>query len=321
MGRGRTTSENWVLPTTQQISQSASQSVGQSVCQVSTYLLMPVGALRLAFRVCTPARLLRRGGARARRPQPTAGRRRVAMLRKVQTKTSASLLYSNLSCNGKCMAYVHNVEVIIAPDNSVFSGNPTPAVVRLPVKDEAVVKQARFIEMGGTDYLVVAGQRALQIYTGDGKKCIHVQPVLDPGTAEAPRSARRPSPPLARCLHAHVFCVRRPVPCDTPVPCATPHLATPQLLPRPRGSHRGRWRLRVRGHLVGRDRVARVHRRQLWPPRHPQGAGHSHLRPRRGALPREPRRVPAGERSPLDQLLIVVLTYLYTTSVHYLLPD
>ena len=131
-----------------------------------------------------------------------AKRRRVAMLRKVQTKTSASLLYSNLSCNGKSMAYVHNVEVIIAPDSSVLTGNATPPVVRLPVKDEAVVKQARFIEMGGTDYLVVAGQRALQIYTGDGKKCIHVQPVLDPGTAEAPRSARAGIPhPFPRRRH------------------------------------------------------------------------------------------------------------------------
>ena len=57
------------------------------------------------------------------------------MLRKVQTKTSASLLYSNLSCNGKSMAYVHNVEVIIAPDSSVLTGNATPPVVRVPVKD------------------------------------------------------------------------------------------------------------------------------------------------------------------------------------------
>ena len=259
---------------------------------MSSYLLP------IAFRVLHPAAVESLRGAAPRDAWQERADEGVAMLRKVQTKTSASLLYSNLSCNGKSMAYVHNVEVIIAPDSSVLTGNATPPVVRLPVKDEAVVKQARFIEMGGVDYLVVAGQRALQIYTGDGKKCIHVQPVLDPGTAEAPRSARRQPPPLARCLHAHVLCVRRPVPCDTPVPCATPHLATPQLLPRPRGSHRGRWRLRVRRHLVGRDRDARVHRRQLWPPRPPQGAGHSHLRPRRGALPREPRRVPAGERSP-----------------------
>jgi hypothetical protein len=126
-------------------------------------------------------------------------------LRRAQTKASASLLYGNLSCNGKCAAYVHHAEVIVVPDSSVLSGNPTPVVVRLPIKDETVVKQARFIELGGTDYLVVAGQRALQIYTGDGKKCIHLQPVLSPGTAEAPRSARRH--PLALphvCMHMHM---------------------------------------------------------------------------------------------------------------------
>ena len=143
------------------------------------------------------------------------------MLRKLQTKTSASLLYGNLSCNGRCVAYVHHAEVIVVPDSSVLSGNPTPVVVRLPIKDEVVVKQARFIELGGTDYLVVAGQHALQIYTGDGKKCIHLQPVLSPGTAEAPRSARRP--PLT-LLHVYMY---------MSLPCGAPYLATPPYLAHP----------------------------------------------------------------------------------------
>ena len=107
-------------------------------------------------------------------------------LRKLHTKTSASLLYGNLSCNGKHLAYVHHAEVVVVPDSAVVTGNPTPVVVNLQIKEEVLVKQARFIELGGTDFLVVAGQRALQIYTSDGKKCIHVQPVLSPGTAEAP---------------------------------------------------------------------------------------------------------------------------------------
>ena len=93
----------------------------------------------------------------------------VPVLRKLQTKTSASLLYGNLSCNGKCLVYVHHAEVVVVPDSAVVTANPNPTVVRLPIKDEAVVKQARFIELGGIDYLVVAGQRALQIYSGDGK--------------------------------------------------------------------------------------------------------------------------------------------------------
>jgi len=148
----------------------------------------------------------------------------VPVLRKLQTKTSASLLYGNLSCNGKCLAYVHHAEVIVVSDSSVLSGNPTPVVVRLPIKDEAVVKQARFIELGGTDYLAVAGQRALQIYTGDGKKCIHLQPVLSPGTAEAPRSARAASLPLP-CYMSTCACT-----CT----CACPYRAVPLTLRHPR---------------------------------------------------------------------------------------
>ena len=158
----------------------------------------------------------------------------VPVLRKLQTKTSASLLYGNLSCNGKCLAYVHHAEVLVVSDSSVLSGNPTPVVVRLPIKDEAVVKQARFIELGGTDYLVVAGQRALQIYTGDGKKCIHLQPVLSPGTAKAPRSARAASPPPSLL---HVLTVRRPLPSGTPIHCGTP---SPCYTPFPASSEASR---------------------------------------------------------------------------------
>jgi WD40 repeat protein len=64
--------------------------------------------------------------------------------------------------------------------------SPNPPVARIPIKDESVVKQARFVEVGSGEYLVIAGQRSLQIYTADGKKCLHVEPVLGPGTPEAP---------------------------------------------------------------------------------------------------------------------------------------
>ena len=117
------------------------------------------------------------------------------VLKRASTKVSASLLYNNLSCNGRSVAYVHHSEVIIVPDNAVTSGS-NAAAVRIMDRDQAVIKQARFVEAGSAEYLVIGSTRSLQVYSADGKRFLHSQPVLDAGTAEAPAFFRG----LAGCV-------------------------------------------------------------------------------------------------------------------------
>ena len=107
------------------------------------------------------------------------------VLKRASTKVSASLLYNNLSCNGKSVAYVHHSEVILVPDNAVTSGANATAV-RIMDRDQAVIKQARFVEAGGAEYLVIGSTRSLQVYSPDGKRMLHSQNILDAGTADAP---------------------------------------------------------------------------------------------------------------------------------------
>ena len=101
------------------------------------------------------------------------------VLKRASTKVSASLLYNNLSCNGKSVAYVHHSEVILVPDNAVTSGANATAPVRIMDRDQAVIKQARFVEAGSAEYLVIGSTRSLQVYSPDGKRMLHSQPVLD----------------------------------------------------------------------------------------------------------------------------------------------
>ena len=67
------------------------------------------------------------------------------VLKRASTKVSASLLYNNLSCNGRSVAYVHHSEVILVPDNAVTSGAAVATPVRIVDQDhpQAVIKQAR----------------------------------------------------------------------------------------------------------------------------------------------------------------------------------
>ena len=116
-----------------------------------------------------------------------AGVARLAMppkLTKTQVKTSASLLFNNLAANGKHVAFVHGSDVVIVGDAAIAFGDASRSLAKVSDKD-SVVHQVRWVEFGADEFLCIASQRGLQLYTADGKRVLHSHPP-PPGTADEP---------------------------------------------------------------------------------------------------------------------------------------
>ena len=112
-------------------------------------------------------------------------------LTKTQVKTSASLLFNNLAANGKHVAFVHGSDVVIVGDAAIAFGDASRSLAKVSDKD-SVVHQVRWVEFGADEFLCIASQRGLQLYTADGKRVLHSHPP-PPGTwAWCDRS---PAPP------------------------------------------------------------------------------------------------------------------------------
>ena len=105
-------------------------------------------------------------------------------LTKTQVKTSASLLFNNLAANGKHVAFVHGSDVVIVGDAAIAFGDASRSLAKVSDKD-SVVHQVRWVEFGADEFLCIASQRGLQLYTADGKRVLHSHPP-PPGTADEP---------------------------------------------------------------------------------------------------------------------------------------
>jgi len=106
---------------------------------------------------------------------------------KAQTKAPASLLFSNLSANGKHVAYVSGREAVLVPDAAVVTGS-SPSVVKVQDKDSALIQQVRFLSPPEVpvELLAIASFRSLQLFSADGKKMLHSIPLDRPSEEERP---------------------------------------------------------------------------------------------------------------------------------------
>ena len=78
---------------------------------------------------------------------------------KISCKSTASLLTNNLSYNGRLLAFVHDYEVNIEKEGR----NVSSSVTKIQDKDNAPIMQVRWFHKLGTDYLVVAGVKGVQV--------------------------------------------------------------------------------------------------------------------------------------------------------------
>jgi hypothetical protein len=91
------------------------------------------------------------------------------------TPKSASLLFNNLTTNGKHAAYVSYTSAVVVPESHLLSGSSAAShAVTIDEPDGAQIQQVRWLPFAAGELFAVGSQRSLQIYTPDAQRLLHV---------------------------------------------------------------------------------------------------------------------------------------------------